>query len=181
MTAPVDPPRPPDAETRRRAGRVALLVLDVDGVLTDGRLHFSAGGDETKTFHTRDGAGIKQLSARGVDIAVISGRASDAVTRRMAELGVSQVYQGIGDKLPVLEKLMTRLGLATNQVAFMGDDAPDVPAMRRVGLAVCPADAHQSAAAASHWRTTRPGGRGAVRELCDLLIEVQYGDRDESS
>ena len=169
-----------DTETARRdllgrAARIRLVVLDVDGVLTDGRLHFSSNGEETKTFHTRDGAGVKQLRRAGVEVAVISGRASDAVTRRMGELGVVHVFQGIGDKMPVLNELLERLDLAADQVAYMGDDTPDVAVMRAAGLAVCPADAHASAAAASHWQTTRPGGRGAVRELCDLIVEARAG------
>ncbi len=166
---------------RARAARVRLLVLDVDGVLTDGRLYFSASGDETKTFHTRDGAGIKQLRRSGVEVAVISGRASDAVTRRMAELGVVHVFQGIGDKVPVLNGLLERLDLAVGQVAYMGDDTPDVAVLQRVGLAVCPADAHASAVAASHWQTGRPGGRGAVRELCDLIVAARTDGGDESA
>ncbi len=153
-----------------RAARIRLVVLDVDGVLTDARLLFGASGEEIKTFHTRDGHGIKALARAGVGIAVISGRRSPAVERRMQELGVTEVHQGIGDKLPVFESVLATFGLDAGAVACMGDDVPDLPLLERAALAVCPADAHPRVAEACHWQTTLPGGRGAVRELCDLLI-----------
>jgi 3-deoxy-D-manno-octulosonate 8-phosphate phosphatase (KDO 8-P phosphatase) len=148
-------------------------VLDVDGVLTDGRLHFGPRGEVLKVFHVRDGHGIKQLDAAGISVAVISGRKSPMVTARCRELGVTHVFQGQQDKLAPFERLASRLGIARSQCACIGDDVPDVPLMRKVGLAFAVADAHPSAKNAAHIVTTLPGGRGAVREACDYLIAAR--------
>ena len=155
------------------ARSIRLLVLDVDGVLTDGRLYYSAAGDETKMFHVRDGYGLKQLMKSGIDVAVISGRNSDTVTRRMKELGISHVHQGISDKLPVLEQLLNRLGVKITETAFVGDDAPDLEIMQQVALPVAVADAHEVAIATARIVTRNCGGRGAVREVCDLILAAQ--------
>lgn len=154
-----------------RAADIRLLVLDVDGVLTDGRLYFSAQGEELKVFHVRDGAGIVQLLRAGLQVAVISGRESRAVERRMTELGVTWVRQGVHDKLASLRELLDILGLGPQAVACMGDDTPDVPMLKAARLGVAVADAHPAARECAHYVTRQAGGQGAVREVCDLLLQ----------
>jgi 3-deoxy-D-manno-octulosonate 8-phosphate phosphatase (KDO 8-P phosphatase) len=161
------------ADVLERARRVRLLVLDVDGVLTDGRLHITADGEETKVFHVRDGSGIVAVQRAGIQVAIISGRASAAVTRRAAELGIQHVRQGIGDKGAALEQLLHELQLAPELLACVGDDTPDLPMLERASLAIVVADAHASVRPAAHWITTAAGGHGAVREVCDLLLHAQ--------
>ena len=156
-----------------RANDVRLLVLDVDGVLTDGRLYFSSRGEELKCFHVRDGAGIVQLLRAGIQIAVISGRNSKAVERRMNELGVTWVRQGIEDKLTALRELLDILSLGPQAVASMGDDTPDLPIFGVARLAIAVADAHRSVKSQAHFITQANGGQGAVREVCDLILESQ--------
>lgn len=148
---------------------IRLLVLDVDGVLTDGRLWFDGRGERLKAFHVRDGYGIKLARAAGMEVAVISGRRSAAVAARCRELGITRIVQGADDKLAAFEALCRALGVPADRCACIGDDAPDVPLMRRVKLAFAPADAHPSARAAAHRITRLRGGEGAVREVCDLL------------
>ena len=152
------------------AASIRLLVLDVDGVLTDGRLYFGPRGEALKVFHVRDGLGIKQLSRAGVEIAVISGRSSPAVARRCRELGIERVVQGVDDKLAVFNRMRAELELAASVCACIGDDSPDVPVMREVGLAFAVADAHPDARSVAHYVTSLPGGQGAVREVCDRLL-----------
>jgi 3-deoxy-D-manno-octulosonate 8-phosphate phosphatase (KDO 8-P phosphatase) len=156
-----------------RANDIRLLVLDVDGVLTDGRLYFTARGEQTKCFHVRDGAGIVQLLRSGVQVAVISGRNSPAVERRMSELGVTWVRQGIEDKLMALRELLDILGLTSQAVACMGDDVADLPILDVARLAVTVADGHASVKSRAHFITQSAGGQGAVREVCDLILESQ--------
>ena len=156
-----------------RANDIRLLVLDVDGVLTDGRLYFSSRGEEQKCFHVRDGAGIVQLLKAGMQIAVISGRDSKAVERRMAELGVTWVRQGIHDKLAALRELLDILALGPQAVASVGDDTPDLPIFGVARLAIAVADAHPSVKSQAHFITQANGGQGAVREVCDLILESQ--------
>jgi 3-deoxy-D-manno-octulosonate 8-phosphate phosphatase (KDO 8-P phosphatase) len=156
-----------------RAADIRLLVLDVDGVLTDGRLYFSAQGEELKTFHVRDGAGIVQILKAGIQVAVISGRDSRAVERRMADLGVTWVRQGIHDKLASLRELLDILGLGPQAVACVGDDTPDVPLLEAARLAIAVADAHPAARERAHYVTRLPGGQGAVREVCDLILAAR--------
>jgi 3-deoxy-D-manno-octulosonate 8-phosphate phosphatase (KDO 8-P phosphatase) len=153
-----------------RAARIELAVFDVDGVFTDGRLHYGPDGEALKVFHVRDGHGIKRLREAGIAVAVISGRSSAQVARRMAELGVDEVHQGDDHKLPVLEALLARRGVSAARCCYCGDDEPDLAPMRAVGLAVAPADAHPAARAAAHLVTAAGGGCGAVREVCDLLL-----------
>jgi 3-deoxy-D-manno-octulosonate 8-phosphate phosphatase (KDO 8-P phosphatase) len=157
----------------QRANDVRLLVLDVDGVLTDGRLYFSARGEEHKCFHVRDGAGIVQLLRSGVQIAVISGRQSRAVDHRMTELGISWIKQGVTDKLAVLRELLDILNLGPQAVASVGDDSADLPIFEVARLAVAVGDAHASLKAKAHFITQAPGGQGAVREVCDLIMDSQ--------
>jgi 3-deoxy-D-manno-octulosonate 8-phosphate phosphatase (KDO 8-P phosphatase) len=152
---------------------IRLLVLDVDGVMTDGRLHYDASGESGKTFHVRDGYGIKALLAAGIDVAVISGRKSPAVSRRCKELGIRHLHQGIDDKAPVLAQLLATLDIPLRQCACVGDDRPDMPLLAQAGLAVAVADAHPEALAIAHRRTRLPGGAGAVREVCDWLLAAR--------
>ncbi len=158
---------------RERARDVRLLVLDVDGVLTDGRLYLSPQGEEFKVFHVRDGSGIVAVRQAGIEVAIVSGRSSPAVQRRADELGIRHVRQGVGDKGAALQELLGALGLSAAQTACVGDDTPDLPLLRLARLAVAVADAHPAARAAAHLVTESKGGRGAVREVCDLLLETR--------
>jgi 3-deoxy-D-manno-octulosonate 8-phosphate phosphatase (KDO 8-P phosphatase) len=152
---------------------IELLVLDVDGVLTDGQLYFTARGETLKAFHVRDGRGIKLLAQSGIAVAAISGRRSAAVTVRMRELGVRHVMQGCSDKVAALASLAKRLDTHPLSCACLVDDTPDLPLMAAVGFAAAVADAHPLVLSASHWISTAPGGRGAVRELCDALLRAR--------
>lgn len=160
-----------------RAADIRLVAFDVDGVFTDGRLLLGDDGAEYKSFHVRDGYGVRRLLRSGIQAAVISGRHSSAVERRMQELGVEHVFQGVKDKVAVLDALLASLGLEPQQAAFVGDDEPDLPVMARVGLSVAVADAHASVRAAADWTTRAPGGAGAVREVCDLLVAATERNR----
>ena len=156
-----------------RANDIRLLVLDVDGVLTDGRLYFGARGEQMKCFHVRDGAGIKQVLKAGLQVAVISGRQSKAVEKRMTELGVTWIRQGVEDKSTALRELLDLTNLTTQAVASVGDDVPDLPLLEVSRLAIAVADAHQSVKSQAHFITQLPGGQGAVREVCDLILETR--------
>jgi 3-deoxy-D-manno-octulosonate 8-phosphate phosphatase (KDO 8-P phosphatase) len=164
---------PPSQDVLDRAAQIRLLICDVDGVLTDGRLYFTPDGQELKSFHARDGHGIKLLQRTGVATAVISGRSSPAVALRMNSLGVEHVYQGRESKLEPFEELLDLLHISPRQTAYVGDDLLDLPLLRRVGLAVAVADAHFSLTGTAHWITTQSGGQGAVREVCDLIMQAQ--------
>jgi len=157
--------------------KIELLVLDVDGVLTDGSLYFGARGESLKVFNVRDGHGIKLLMGQGVQIATFSGRRSAAVTARMRELKVRHLVQGCSDKLQALRDLCRRLRLDPLACACIVDDTPDLPLMSAVGFAAAVADAHPLVLAAAHWVAKAPGGRGAVRELCDALLRARAGER----
>jgi len=156
-----------------RAADVRLVVLDVDGVLTDGRLYFSARGEEMKCFHVRDGAGIVQLLRAGIQVAVISGRDSPAVDKRMAELGVTFVRQGVTDKVASLQEILSILNLGPQATACIGDDSTDESLLKNARLAVAVADAHAGAKSCAHFVTQAAGGQGAVRELCDLILSAR--------
>ncbi len=162
-----------DPAVRERAAKIRLLVFDVDGVLTDGALFLGDDGQEYKAFHSRDGHGMKMLQRNGVELAIITGRTSRVVALRMESLGIGHVYQGQLDKLPAYETLKEKLGLSSEQVAYMGDDVVDLPIMRRAGLAIAVNDAHPLVLDNAHWRTARPGGRGAAREACEMLMQTQ--------
>lgn len=149
---------------------IRLLVLDVDGVLTDGRLYFGPRGEAVKVFHVRDGHGIVQLQRAGLQVAVISGRRSRMVSARCRELGVRHLHQGVSDKLRVLERLLAQLKLSAAACACVGDDLPDLPLMQHVGFAFAVADAHPQVRRVADVVTRLPGGHGAVREVCDHLI-----------
>ena len=155
--------------------RARALVLDVDGVLTDGRLYYGAKGEALKAFHVRDGHGIKAVAAAGVTVAIISGRKSPMVTKRARELGIRHVIQGANDKLAALTRLAAKLGVPLEHCVCVGDDTPDAPILEAAGLGIAVADAHADALTAADLATTRPGGRGAVREVCDWLIAARGG------
>jgi 3-deoxy-D-manno-octulosonate 8-phosphate phosphatase (KDO 8-P phosphatase) len=161
------------AEVWQRAQSIRLLLLDVDGVLTDGRLYFDAKGEAYKVFHVRDGHGIKMAQQAGIEVAMLSGRRSDPAFHRAKELGVHRFYEGLRDKVPVLSELLAALDLDPRQVAMVADELVDLPVLTRVGLGVAVADAVPEVKAAAHWVTPLPGGRGAVRQVCDLLLQAQ--------
>lgn len=156
-----------------RAARIRLVVFDVDGVLTDGSLFLSDNGEEYKAFHSRDGHGIKMLQHTGVRVAIITGRTSNVVAHRMKDLGVTLCYQGSLEKLPVFEKVIEELRLDASHVAYVGDDVVDLPVMRRVGFAIAVQDAHPLVKKHAHWQTPNAGGRGAARDVCELIMEAQ--------
>lgn len=160
-------------EVLERAARVRLVVFDVDGVLTDGRLLMGDNGVEYKAFHSRDGHGMKMLAGTGVELAIITGRRSQLVAERMASLGISHVHQGHASKVPVFERLLADLELGEDQAAYVGDDVVDLGVMARVGLAVAVANAHPLVLENAHWHTVSDGGRGAAREVCDLVMHAQ--------
>jgi 3-deoxy-D-manno-octulosonate 8-phosphate phosphatase (KDO 8-P phosphatase) len=155
--------------------QVSLVVLDVDGVLTDGRLWYGPDGEYMKVFDVRDGHGIKNLLAAGIGVAVISGRSSTAVAARMRELGVGDVAQGVTDKARALAELLKRNAIEAKRVACLVDDTPDLGLMKAVGLPAAVADAHPEVLAAADHVTRAAGGRGAVREFCDWLVAARAG------
>ena len=156
-----------------RAKRVRIMIFDVDGVLTDGRLWYGAGGEAMKAFHTLDGHGIKMLSGSGVTPAILSGRSSPAVTHRAAELGIAHVLQGIDDKLPAYTALLERLGVPADATGYIGDDVVDLPVLTRCGFACAPREASPDVRARVHYVCEAPAGAGAAREICDLLLRAQ--------
>lgn len=161
------------AAVRERAARIRVVALDVDGTLTDGRLRFASDGSETKAFHALDGQGLKLLRECGIEVALITARSSEVVARRAVELGIVHLHQGCHDKRAALRALCQILALEPAQAAFMGDDLPDLPALSWAGLAVGPANAHPWLHPYLHWITAAAGGQGAVRALCDLLLDAQ--------
>lgn len=163
------------ASLSTRAARIRLLVLDVDGVLTDGGLDYGAAGEETKRFFVQDGLALVAARRAGLAVAVISGRASAAVTRRMTELGVTEVHQAVQDKAAAVESVMGRLGLRAAEVAVMGDDLPDLPLMKQAGLALAPANAVTEVRRAADWVARRAGGAGAVRDAVEMLLKARKG------
>lgn len=168
-------PYPPlnDGPLVDRLRHVRLLAMDVDGVLTDGRLYFQADGLETKAFHTLDGHGIKLVQRAGIVVALITGRDSPMVSRRAEALGIRHVFQGAEKKLVVLRELCARLNLELDQVAYCGDDLPDVAAIRRAGVGISVPGAPAYIRHQADWVTEAAGGHGAVREICDTLLQAQ--------
>lgn len=156
-----------------RARGVRLAIFDVDGVLTDGRIFLTDDGREARAFHVRDGLGLKLLREAGIEVGIISARRSPLVETRMKELGVPHLLQGRRDKVEALRELLRETGLPPERAAFTGDDLPDLQVMRRAGLGVAVADAHPAVTARADWVTAARGGRGAVREVCDLLLAAQ--------
>lgn len=156
---------------RARLEGIRLLLLDVDGVMTDGRIIYDDRGGETKAFDVKDGHGIKLLQRAGIRVGIITGRQSPVVDRRAAELGIDLVYQGAKDKLVPFREVLHQTGLDCAAVAYVGDDLVDLPILRQVGFAATVSDAHEEIRPYVHYVTTRPGGHGAVREICDLLLK----------
>lgn len=151
--------------------RIKLLLLDVDGVMTDGRIIYLNDGGEAKAFDVKDGHGLKLIQRAGIKVGIITGRQSDIVARRAAELGIELVYQGAKDKLQPFMEILEKLGLKASEVAYVGDDLVDLPVMRLVGFSVTVADASDDIKPYVDLVTSRPGGHGAVREVCDFLLK----------
>ena len=160
-------------EVRERAAAVRLLVLDVDGVLTDGSLEYGADGETSKTFHVKDGLGTRLCAREGSAVAVISAKTSAPLRRRLEDLRVPHALLGREDKSEALDEVMRALGITEREVAFVGDDLLDLPVLRRAGLSVAPADAHPLVLGEVVWVTRANGGRGAVREVCDGLLAAR--------
>ena len=162
-----------DSNLAGRARQVRLLILDVDGVLTDGGLQFDNRGEEYKTFNSLDGHGIRMLLDSDIEVAVITGRESKIVSQRMQDLGVKHIYQGCRNKLTAFEELLQVTGIQPGLAAYAGDDLPDLPILQRVGFAIAVNNAHAFVKQHCDWVTTLPGGKGAVREITDLILESQ--------
>ncbi len=160
-------------DLRSRASHIKLLCTDVDGVLTDGSLHFGAESGHTKAFNVRDGAGIKWLQRVGIPVAFISGLDSPSTWQRAAQLEVVDCFAGSLDKLPILEQLCAKYGLKVEEIAHIGDDLQDLPLLRRVGLAACPMDAAEEVLATAHWTVPLRGGRGVLRTVAEELLKAQ--------
>ena len=158
---------------RHLCKKISLLVLDVDGVLTDGRLYFNNEGDEIKAFDSQDGHGIKMLQASGVMVAIITGRQSALVVKRAQNLGIQHLYQGREDKQQALSELLTSLSKSPSEVAYVGDDLPDLGAIEIASLGIAVANADSYVQQHADWVTQRQGGRGAVREICEQLMDCQ--------
>lgn len=163
-----------------RARRVKFLIMDCDGVLTDGRLYFGPSGEELKVFHARDGQGIVDWHAAGFRSGIISGRSSPIVEMRARQLGIEFIYQGRNEKISAFQEMIAAADVSADEVAFVGDDTPDAEVFPLVGLAVAVADAHYAVKAAAHHVTKTDGGRGAVREVIDLLLAAHHS-RDYSA
>ncbi len=160
-------------ELLQRARNIKLIAFDVDGVLTNGGLFFGDDGQEYKAFNSRDGHGFKMLHNNGLLTAIITGRTSEVVKHRAANLGIEIIYQGQHDKSAALDELLNETGLTTEQIAYMGDDVIDLPVLCRVGLAIAVQDAHPLVIENCHWVTERAGGQGAGREACEMLLQAQ--------
>jgi len=160
-----------------RASRIRALVLDVDGVLTDGRLYFDNQGNEMKAFCTRDGLGIRAVQQQGVTVALITGRESQIVANRARNLRIEHVYQGRNDKLNAFHELLMETGLEAPEICYAGDDWVDIPVLDRVGLAVTVPEADALVKSHAHWITSQPGGNGAVRQMCDLILGARGLDQ----
>ncbi len=157
----------------QKAKSIKLVIFDVDGVLTDGALFIGDDGQEYKAFNSKDGHGMVMLQNTGIKIAVITGRISKVVEHRMADLGIEHVFQGRRDKLSAFEKLLGEFSISPQETAYVGDDIVDLPVLTRVGLAICVQDAHPLVKRHAHWVTGNPGGRGAAREVCEIIMDAQ--------
>ena len=156
-----------------RLKKIRLLLLDVDGVMTDGRIIFDSNGVESKFFNVKDGHGIKMVQRAGIEVGIVSGRSSQVVANRALELGIALVYQGSLDKLSVYHEILEKTGYADEEIAYMGDDIIDLPLLRRVGFAAAPADALDYVIQHVHFVAANRGGWGAVREVCDLVLKAR--------
>lgn len=162
-----------DATLLERLKAIRLMVFDVDGVLTDGRLWYGEHGEALKAFHALDGLGLRLLKENGVHVALVTGRQGAIVSRRAADLGIAEVHQGIGDKLPTVQDIANRMGLNLSEVGYMGDDIIDLMPMQRVGFAASVPNAPPYLSQVAHWVAQQEGGSGAVRECCDLILAAQ--------
>lgn len=162
-----------EEQATKSASKVRLLLLDVDGILTDGRLYFSNSGEESKAFHSLDGHGIKMLMLAGIPVGIITGRESNIVTKRAADLGIDILYQGREDKIDVLKEIIANKGIEAHAIAYAGDDLPDLPVLQAVGLSFSVPGAHPDVKGAVNAITTRCGGEGAVREITDFILNAQ--------
>jgi len=158
---------------KKKAGIVRLLILDVDGVLTDGKIYYSDQGMEEKAFDVKDGVGIKLLLQEGIKVAIISGRKSKAVEHRAKDLGIDEVYLGINDKVAAFEEILKKNKINPEEVGFVGDDVVDLPLLSRVGFAIGVSDGVKEVKKVAHYVTKSPGGKGAVREVCELILKSQ--------
>lgn len=156
-----------------RAKKIKVVIFDVDGVMTDGGLTIGDDGQEYKTFHSQDGLGMKLLKQSGVEMAIITGRSSKVVTQRAESTGIAHFYQGVDDKLAAFLDLIKKMNIRADEIAFVGDDVVDMPPMLRCGLAISVPDAPDSVKANVHYVTQKSGGRGAVREICELIMQAQ--------
>jgi 3-deoxy-D-manno-octulosonate 8-phosphate phosphatase (KDO 8-P phosphatase) len=153
--------------------KIKLLLLDVDGVLTDGSIIYNDKGQETKQFNVRDGFGMKLLMSAGIQLGIVTGRRSKALARRCNDLGIRLIFDGISDKGSVFDEVRQRTGISAENIAFVGDDIPDLALMRRIGVSIAVADAHENVRAYADWVTSTPGGAGAVREVCEAILRSQ--------
>lgn len=158
---------------REAAKKIRLLLLDVDGVLTDGKLYYSEDGSEAKAFNIQDGQGIKLLQRNGIEVGIITGRSSNLLARRASELGIDMVVQGREDKLTALNELLEAHDYRLDEIAHVGDDLPDIAVIRRVGLGIAVANANHFVAQHADWQTNTPGGQGAIREVAELILDCQ--------
>ena len=168
MTTPAYP-----ADVLERAARIRLIGFDVDGTLTDGRLHYGTGERDGKTFYVQDGMGLTLLRHAGIRLALVTARQSPVVAARGSELKIDHVHIGERGKLACMQRIAAGMGIGMDEVAFMGDDLPDLATLRHVGLAIAPANAHHWVLPAVHWVTPRDAGHGAARDACDLLLQAQ--------
>ncbi len=166
--------------SKKKLGKIRLLLLDVDGVLTDGGIIYDDSGAQIKIFNSKDGLGIRLLTDAGIQVGIVTGRRSQALTHRCKNLGIDLLYDGITNKSAMLDRISESTGIAPAEMAFMGDDSPDIPIMRQVGISIAVADAHESVKKSAMIKTLAPGGRGAVREVCDAILAA-YGLYDETT
>ena len=157
----------------KKAKQIELVIFDIDGVLTDGSLYMGDDGQEYKAFNSKDGHGIRMLLDGGVDIAIITGRQSEVVKHRASDLGITRIYQGKREKLPAFLELLEETKLKPEQVAYVGDDVVDLPVMSQVGLAIGVQDSHDFVKKHAHWLTNAAGGRGAGREVCEMILQAK--------
>ncbi len=150
-----------------------MVIFDVDGVLTDGRLHYGPNGEELKVFHSLDGHGLKELMRNNIQVAIISGRDCQALRVRLSDLGITHAYLGKSDKRPAFEDLLEKTGLSKNNIAYMGDDIPDLAPMQEVAIGFAPANAISAVLDQADWVSSKTGGLGAVREVCDLILNTR--------
>ncbi|RJP43000.1 MAG: phenylphosphate carboxylase subunit delta [Desulfobacteraceae bacterium] len=159
--------------TTAKRKQVKVLLLDVDGVLTGGEIVYTDAGTETKSFNVKDGLGIKLLMDAGVTVGIITGRRSNALLHRCADLGINLIYDGIQNKGAILDTVVKQIGVNADEIAFAGDDLPDIPLLKKVGLAVAVADAHDAVKQIADWVTEKNGGQGAVREICEAILAAK--------